>query len=121
MTSHTSTMHDDIEKLRAKSLAVIARVCALPALAAHVDAGREEDDVNRAEIRELKIDATKPLELLAAMRAPIGTQSVLDLDVPGRRRQRHFTVVVNGLGGPHPDCEHEAWLQLRDLARMEAA
>lgn len=118
MTSHTSTPHDDIEELKRKSLAAIARVCNLPFLAAHVDAGREEDDVILAEIRDLKIAATEPLELLAAMRAPVGTQSVLDLDVPGGR---DLIVVVNGLGETQLVAEHEAWLQLYGLARAEAA
>ncbi|MEU8040959.1 hypothetical protein [Streptosporangium sp. NPDC049078] len=118
MTSHTSATDDTdaelIEQLKERALAAIAR-CGNRAVAAYARTAGKEYDATQNDISEIR--NTTPAALVAAMRAPVGTQQLIRLSVHGKRRR----VVINPIGKAAPDREREVWRQIVDFARTEAA
>lgn len=118
VTSHISilkaTTDELIERLRENALAAIARHGNRHVIK-YAKASNQENEATQAEIADLRNSA--PDALITAMRAPVGTQSVIKFLVRGRQRR----VVINALGKPLPDREQEVWRQIRNFARVEAA
>ncbi|MGS2645957.1 hypothetical protein [Streptosporangium sp. G12] len=59
---------------------------------------------------------TPPLEIVRALRSPVGTQQLVSTRVSGHRAR----VVINPLGKPDPDREAAVWKCIVDLAEAWA-
>lgn len=119
MKSPIPLHHPLIDQLRDRALAVVGRHRP-EALSAYIDAGKEDDQADRAELDHLHTVTTSgspPPELTSALRSPRGAQRLVSLHVHGR----YVRTVINPNGCASPARERAVWIQICSVALTIAA